>query len=224
MTAGRSTAARPNGDDGRDAAPAHPAVRVRRDPRVRTDGGVDRDSDESGDSSVGPGDPPDGSAADRASAGTIAARAWAETTRPEFRRGPELLPGLIAAILFAVIATVVVRTPFGASEGFPEGVSIVAHIGYAMFDMHHLMAEGMTAEPFLVAFILVAILLDAALDASLVLAKREEGGEPVTALRSDADYGVGQSGDNRSPADTGATGATGTGDSSIASPDGGESG
>ncbi|SEV98729.1 hypothetical protein [Natrinema salifodinae] len=110
------------------------------------------------------------------------------TTGPKLRLGRTLVPGLLAVALFAVMALVVVNTPFepmteAAGAGYPDGISITAELGYALFDFTELQEVGGT-EPFLAAVLLVAVALDAALDASLVLAKREEGGEPVAALSS----------------------------------------
>lgn len=110
------------------------------------------------------------------------------TTGPQLRIGRSLLPGLLAVALFGLMAAIVVATPFGgadAVEGFPEGISITAEIGAAMFGFDAIQStEGNipATEPFLVSVLLIAVVLDAALDASLVLAKREQDGEPVAAL------------------------------------------
>ena len=111
------------------------------------------------------------------------------TTGPKIRRGESLLPGLLAVGLFGLMALIVLNTSFQpmSEAGFPEGISITAELGYALFDLEALQsAEGNVGatEPFLAAFLLVAVALDAALDASLVLAKREEEGQPVAALAS----------------------------------------
>ncbi|SEQ55821.1 hypothetical protein [Natrinema salaciae] len=103
------------------------------------------------------------------------------TTGPKLRLGKTLVPGLLAVALFAVMALVTVNAGFGDMTGFPDGISITAELGYALFGFDELQEVGGT-EPFLAAVLLVAVALDAALDASLVLAKREEGGEPVAAL------------------------------------------
>lgn len=106
------------------------------------------------------------------------------TTRPRLRRGP-VLPGVLAVVLFVVMAAIALTTSFDEPIGYPEGVSITAEIGYALLDLHVMQStEGALGgtEPFLAAFILVAVVLDAALDASLLLAKREEEGQPVTAI------------------------------------------
>lgn len=107
------------------------------------------------------------------------------TNRPRRRTGGPVLPGVLAVALFVAMALVVIATPFGDATGFPDGISITAEIGYALLDLSVLQSsEGSMpqTESFLAAFILVAIVLDAALDASLLLARREEEGETVTAI------------------------------------------
>ncbi|MDJ1430757.1 hypothetical protein [Halostagnicola sp. A-GB9-2] len=110
------------------------------------------------------------------------------TTRPELRVGSFLLPGVLAIALFGMMTAIVLNTTFtGTMQGFPDGISVTSEIGYALFDLEPLQStEGSmgNTEPFLVSFFLVAIVLDAALDAALVLAKREDEGEPVAALSS----------------------------------------
>ncbi|AGB15424.1 hypothetical protein Halru_0798 [Halovivax ruber XH-70] len=88
-----------------------------------------------------------------------------------------LVPGLLAFALFGVFAAVVVGTDFTGYVGFPEDLSVTAEIGYALFDFTEL--QETNTESFLVSFILIAIVLDAALDASLVLATREGPDESV---------------------------------------------
>ncbi|OLZ41702.1 hypothetical protein A6E15_12215 [Natrinema saccharevitans] len=105
------------------------------------------------------------------------------TTGPKLRLGKTLVPGLLAVGLFAVMALITFNASFGGMTGFPEGISVTAELGYALFGYDELQTVGGT-EPFLAAVLLVAVALDAALDASLVLAKREDGGEPVSALSS----------------------------------------
>jgi len=101
------------------------------------------------------------------------------TTRPRPKVGSHLLPGLAAVGLFAVIAAVVFTSSFGPAQGFPADANIVASIGRAMFGLPGADVGG---ESFLVAFIVIALALDAALDGSLLLAKREEDGATVTLL------------------------------------------
>ncbi|WP_290817067.1 hypothetical protein [Halovivax sp.] len=103
------------------------------------------------------------------------------TNRPKLVPiGERLVPGLLALALFGALAAVALTTSFEEFAGFPDGISVTAEIGYAMFDYGALQSnEGNLAqtEPFLIAFLLIAIVLDAALDGSLVLATREEDGE-----------------------------------------------
>lgn len=126
------------------------------------------------------------------------------TTRPKLRLGKTLVPGLLAVALFGLMTAIVFNTTFtGSLQGFAGVSSITAEIGYALFDLEALQpTEGpMTnTEPFLVSFLLIAIVLDAALDAALVLAKREDEGQTVAALSSsttDADPSSAQAGTNR---------------------------
>lgn len=109
------------------------------------------------------------------------------TTGPRLRVGEHLLPGVLAVVLFGLLAMVVINTPFEGMTGYPDGISVTAEIGYALFDFTALQSgEGAIGdtEHFLVSFFLMAVVLDAALDASLVLAKREEGNEPVSPYAS----------------------------------------
>jgi NADH-quinone oxidoreductase subunit J len=94
---------------------------------------------------------------------------------------------LIAIALFVTMAvTVLTVGDTGLLErGFPdpvgfESASVITGIGYALIGEPA--AAGADAvfqntESFLVALILLAILLDAALDGALMLASRDEGGD-----------------------------------------------
>jgi NADH-quinone oxidoreductase subunit J len=130
------------------------------------------------------------------------------TNKPQLRLGESLLPGVLAVALFGVMALITLNTGFADEMvGFPEGISVTSEIGYALFDFTALQStEGNVGatEQFLAAFLLIAIVLDAALDASLVLAKRETEGETVAALSS---------------VTTGSPGATGS--DQVAAADGG---
>jgi len=101
------------------------------------------------------------------------------TTRPRpIEVDRRVLLGLIPLGLFVALAVVVLTTDFAAVEvvGFGSGgLSIVEDIGYSFIGAPEL-AE-LDTEDFLVALILIAILLDAALDGALMLAKRDDGGE-----------------------------------------------
>ncbi|WP_338738763.1 proton-conducting membrane transporter [Haloplanus salilacus] len=101
------------------------------------------------------------------------------TTKPELNTEGSFLPGLAAVALFVVMAVAILRASFGDPQGFAPDAGITASIGYAMFDLDMGSVPG---EGFLVALIVVAVALDAALDGSLLLAKREEDGSPVALL------------------------------------------
>ncbi len=93
-----------------------------------------------------------------------------------------LLPGVLAVVLFGIMAAVFLTADgtgpfewaFTDPAGFPD-TSIVGAIGYALIGAAEYGIEG--TENFLVSLILIAILLDAALDGALMLAKRDDGGE-----------------------------------------------
>jgi NADH-quinone oxidoreductase subunit J len=98
------------------------------------------------------------------------------TTRPEFIDADRrLLLGLIPLALFGFIAAVVLTTDFVTAVGFESGgLSIVEDMGYSFIGAPEL-AE-LETEDFLVPLVLIAVLLDAALDGALMLAKRDGGG------------------------------------------------
>ncbi|PSQ42576.1 proton-conducting membrane transporter [Halobacteriales archaeon SW_7_68_16] len=106
-----------------------------------------------------------------------------------------MLPGLAAVALFAVMAVTFLTAPFGSAAGFPDGASITASIGYAMFNLGGIATEGtVSSEGFLVAFEIVDLVLVAALVAAVMLARRE-GGDGGVALtdggRDDGESGEG---------------------------------
>ena len=94
------------------------------------------------------------------------------TTRPRLYEGSKLT-GLLAVGLFGFLAAVFVTSGFGTAEGFADG-SVTRSIGYAMFNLD---SGGVASEGFLVAFITIAVVLDAALDGAVMLAKKDEEGE-----------------------------------------------
>ncbi len=148
------------------------------------------------------------------------------TTGPKLRLGKTLVPGLLAVGLFGVMALITLNTAFepmtqAAGAGFPDDVSITAELGYALFGFDELQQIGGT-EPFLAAVLLVAVALDAALDASLVLAKREESGEPVAALSTTGDVSSASEGAQPAVADGGERSADGPRSTSDRRSDGGE--
>jgi hypothetical protein len=84
-----------------------------------------------------------------------------------------LWQGLGAVGLFAVITAATLAADFDAPRGFPSGEgSITEGIGNALFNFA---GPEWYGEGFLAAFIIVAVVLDVALDSSLLLAKRDEG-------------------------------------------------
>jgi NADH-quinone oxidoreductase subunit J len=98
------------------------------------------------------------------------------TTRPELRdldRG--VVAGVTAVVLFAVMAAVFAGAELGQPTGFPAEMSVMEGIGFAMFDISG--QDIIVSEGFLAAFIIVAVVLDAALDGALMLAERDGGGE-----------------------------------------------
>jgi NADH-quinone oxidoreductase subunit J len=103
-------------------------------------------------------------------------------TKPEFASEANYQNGLAAAVLFAVFAAVFVTSTFPDPVGFPQDASIVAGIGYALFDLTTM--SPVETEGFLAAFEIVDVVLVAALVAAVMLARREtEGlGGMLTAL------------------------------------------
>jgi NADH-quinone oxidoreductase subunit J len=104
------------------------------------------------------------------------------TTRPRLETNRRQAVGLLAFVLFAVLAAVFLTADLGSAQGFPGEGSITASIGYAMFNLD---GGAYAAEGFLVAFIVIAVVLDAALDAAVMLARREEDSEAFLPLRAD---------------------------------------
>jgi NADH-quinone oxidoreductase subunit J len=146
------------------------------------------------------------------------------TTRPTLETEVNWVNGLAAVALFAVMASVFMTAGFPRPDGFGDG-SITASIGYAMFDLLGQIPEGHgETEGFLVAFIVIAVVLDAALDGAVMLARREdEDGDVVTALtdggrrfvggstgRSEGDSSGRSEGDSSGRSETGSDGAGST--------------
>jgi len=98
--------------------------------------------------------------------------------RPELADDINPVAGMAALALFVVLAAVFLTANFSAPEGLPTGVSITASIGYALFD---LVAESaIPTEGFLFVFLAIAVVLDAALDGAILLARREDDGETLS--------------------------------------------
>jgi NADH-quinone oxidoreductase subunit J len=106
------------------------------------------------------------------------------TTRPEVEIGPQLWRGVSAMALFALMTVVFMTAGFGDPTGFAGLDSITKVLGYAMFDVPADSVSATGTEPFLVAFEIIDVVLVAALVAAVMLARREEAGEIVSALRS----------------------------------------
>jgi NADH-quinone oxidoreductase subunit J len=119
------------------------------------------------------------------------------TTRPRLATDVNYVNGLAALALFAVMAYVFFTAELGRPEAFADG-SIVASIGYAMFNMVD--QAAIPAESFLVAFIIIALVLDAALDGAVMLSRREDDESVVTALTDGGRRVVGRAdGDSGEP-------------------------
>jgi NADH-quinone oxidoreductase subunit J len=90
-----------------------------------------------------------------------------------------------ALALFAVMAWVFVGAEFGeAASGFAGEAGITASIGYAMFNIGA--QNAVPSEGMLVPFEIIDLVLVAALVGAVMLARRDDSGEIVSALQSDA--------------------------------------
>jgi NADH-quinone oxidoreductase subunit J len=88
-----------------------------------------------------------------------------------------LLPGVAALALFALLALVSLGSSFAGAAGFPADASVTEGIGYTMIG---LAGSAIPAENFLAAFFIIALVLDAALEGSVLLAQRgDERGDPL---------------------------------------------
>jgi NADH-quinone oxidoreductase subunit J len=101
------------------------------------------------------------------------------TTKPELDLGSHLVPGVAALALFVVMAGAFLTAEFPAPQGFPSDANITASIGYAMFDLDF---GSVPSESFLIAFLIIALALDTAIDGAIILARRESDGETVSLL------------------------------------------
>ena len=101
--------------------------------------------------------------------------------------GRHLVPGFVAVALFVVMAMTVLTAgdtdplePLVTdADGFAD-VSIVSGIGYALLGDPAAAGEAavyQNTDSFLVALVVLGVVLDAALDGSLMLASRDEGGD-----------------------------------------------
>jgi len=133
--------------------------------------------------------------------------------KPQLNTEGNYVAGLAAVALFTVFALVFLTTSFPVPAGFPDGAAITKSLGAAMFDIAPgaIMDDGETAVPaegFLVAFLVIGVLLDAALDGAVMLAKREDAGENVGlgTGSDDTDTDAAVAADGGKPADAEGTG------------------
>ncbi|QDX39670.1 NADH-quinone oxidoreductase subunit J [Salarchaeum sp. JOR-1] len=91
----------------------------------------------------------------------------------------DLLPGLAAVALFAVMAAAFLGASLPDPAGYPADATLIADIGYSLFDFTE--QSGAPTEGFLAAFELIDLVLVAALVGAVLLAKREDGsiGNPL---------------------------------------------
>ncbi|CCQ32751.1 NADH dehydrogenase I subunit J protein [Halorhabdus tiamatea SARL4B] len=94
-------------------------------------------------------------------------------SRPRLATDLRASHGVAAIALFGVLAAVFVTADFPEPTGFESGLSVMDGIGYALFDMAG--QSGLVTEGFLVSFVLIAVVLDAALDGAILLARDEDG-------------------------------------------------
>lgn len=98
------------------------------------------------------------------------------TSKPNIKRDLDVVSGLAALALFVVMVAVFLTATFDAPVGFEEGASITASLGYAMFNITGgfvpIAGEGMLA-----VFLIIALVLDAALEGAIMLARRETDAE-----------------------------------------------
>ena len=107
------------------------------------------------------------------------------TTKPKLATNIDVLPGIAAIALFAAMAVAILSATFSPAEGFETGAAITRSIGYALFNLAPgsvELASGEIApivpsEGFLLPFFAVAFVLDAALGAAVMLARRDDGGD-----------------------------------------------
>jgi NADH-quinone oxidoreductase subunit J len=96
------------------------------------------------------------------------------TTKPRFAEDANFANGLAAFVLFAVFAAVFFTAEFPEAAGFPDGASLVAGIGYALFDLSSM--SPAPTEGFLAAFEIVGVVLVAAVVGAVMLASHEREG------------------------------------------------
>jgi NADH-quinone oxidoreductase subunit J len=95
--------------------------------------------------------------------------------RPRLSEEIKPAAGLAAVALFGLMAAVFLTASFEDPAGFEAGMSITEGIGYALFGLPE--QSGIPTEGFLFAFLAIAVVLDAALDGAIMLARREDEGD-----------------------------------------------
>jgi NADH-quinone oxidoreductase subunit J len=104
------------------------------------------------------------------------------TSKPRLQRDLDVVSGLAAVALFVVMAAVFLSAAFNEPAGFEAGASVTASLGYAMFNITGGFVP-IAGEGLLAVFLIIALVLDAALEGSVMLARREseEGDEQPVA-------------------------------------------
>ena len=93
------------------------------------------------------------------------------TTRPRLHTSSTQVVGLVAFVLFGVLAAVFLTADFGSHATFDGATDITAAIGYAMFNLD---AGSLPSEGFLIAFEIIDVVLLGALAAAVMLGKRDD--------------------------------------------------
>ncbi|MFB6095541.1 MAG: proton-conducting membrane transporter [Halodesulfurarchaeum sp.] len=94
------------------------------------------------------------------------------TTKPELAEDIDVLPGIAAIALLAVLSAAIVAAQYGSAAGFPDGARITASIGHALFNFQG--GSGIVrSEGFLAPFEIIDLVLVAALVVAVMLARRE---------------------------------------------------
>ncbi|AWB27085.1 hypothetical protein [Halococcoides cellulosivorans] len=93
-------------------------------------------------------------------------------SRPRLDRGIDLRAAFGVGTLFVVLAWVFATADLGPAAGFGTD-SVTDGVGFALLGL--IDASPLVTEGFLLAFILLAVVLDAALGGAVHLARREGG-------------------------------------------------
>jgi NADH-quinone oxidoreductase subunit J len=98
------------------------------------------------------------------------------TTKPRLATDVDVLPGIAAIALFAAMGVVILTATLDPVQGYEAGAAITRSIGYALFNLER-GAPVVASEGFLFPFFAIAFVLDAALGAAVMLARRDGGEE-----------------------------------------------